>query len=151
MDWLDVFVGKDHENSQNNSNLKPIAATADLKELFSLGPANPDAGFPERIFPSNPSTFSDSYTKYYDALSKFAQDLLEAMTGPLGVESGYFNQYLTHHASALRALNYPALPEGYECKPNEFRASAHTDYGTVTILRSGGPGLQVCYYSHGIL
>mgnify|MGYP003385443684 CR=1 FL=1 len=25
-----------------------------------------------------------------------------------------------------------------------MRASAHTDYGTITILRSGGPGLQVC-------
>ena len=51
---------------------------------------------------------------------------------------------MTHHASALRALNYPALPPGYEHKPNQMRASAHTDYGTITILRSGGPGLQVC-------
>ena len=39
------YIGKDLENSNNNSNIKPIEARADLKELFSLGPSNPDAGW----------------------------------------------------------------------------------------------------------
>ena len=42
----------------------------------------------------------------------------------------------------------PALPPSYPplstaLEPGQTRASAHTDYGAVTILRSGGPGLQV--------
>jgi isopenicillin N synthase-like dioxygenase len=42
----------------------------------------------------------------------------------------------------MRALNYPSL-DGQTPEPSRIRASAHTDYGTVTILKSGGPGLQV--------
>ena len=60
----------------------PVAAP-DLKELFSLGPANPDSGFPARIFPTNPPTFEKDYTLYYDALSELARKILSAMTIPL--------------------------------------------------------------------
>ena len=50
--------------------------------------------------------------------------------------------FVDKHASAIRALNYPIMDKSY-CASGYTRASAHTDYGTLTILRSGGPGLQV--------
>jgi isopenicillin N synthase-like dioxygenase len=34
-----------------------------------------------------------------------------------------------------RALNYPRLPAGFQPAPGQVRASAHTDYGAITILR----------------
>jgi len=52
-----------------------------------------------------------------------------------------FKQFTDKHMSALRSLNYPeqAVP-----KPGQLRASAHTDYGSVTILRQDDVGgLQV--------
>lgn len=52
-----------------------------------------------------------------------------------------FEDKTDHHACALRALNYPDLHTPPE--PGRMRASAHTDYGVLTILKSGGPGLQV--------
>lgn len=42
-----------------------------------------------------------------------------------------------HHASALRAINYPAIDSttAESLRPDQLRASAHTDYGTITILK----------------
>jgi isopenicillin N synthase-like dioxygenase len=54
----------------------------------------------------------------------------------------FFEEYTTHHASALRALNYPST-EDYVMQEGQLRASAHTDYGAFTILRSDSAGLQV--------
>ena len=52
---------------------------------------------------------------------------------------------MDHHISALRLLNYFEVPVGgdNDDKVLPLRASAHTDYGPLTILLSGGPGLQV--------
>lgn len=115
----------------------------DLKEMFSLGPVNPKAGFPERLFPANPEGFSDAWTAYYDTLAALAQNILKGFAIALGLPSEeYFEQFVGHHASALRALNYPDMG-GERPVPGQLRASAHTDYGTITILRSDAPGLQV--------
>ncbi|KAI2489442.1 iron ascorbate-dependent oxidoreductase [Fragilaria crotonensis] len=48
---------------------------------------------------------------------------------------------MDRHQSALRLLNYPNVTE--PTPPGQLRAGAHTDYGAFTILKSGGPGLQV--------
>ena len=61
----------------------------------------------------------------------------------LGFDEDFFLQFVDHHAAALKSVNYPAIPEGFRIKEGQLRCSAHTDYGAVTILKSGGPGLQV--------
>eukprot|EP00349_Pseudokeronopsis_sp_Brazil_P002062 CAMPEP_0202960056 /NCGR_PEP_ID=MMETSP1396-20130829/4226_1 /ASSEMBLY_ACC=CAM_ASM_000872 /TAXON_ID= /ORGANISM="Pseudokeronopsis sp., Strain Brazil" /LENGTH=339 /DNA_ID=CAMNT_0049679023 /DNA_START=59 /DNA_END=1078 /DNA_ORIENTATION=+ len=116
----------------------------DIKEMFSLGPASPEAGFPSRRFPSNPADFEPTWTLYYDTLAELAKHILRAfaLTLELGEET-YFERFIGHHASALRALNYPAIAVGERILPGQCRASAHTDYGMITILRADGPGLQV--------
>ena len=131
-----LSAGKDAETKEDSKSLP------DLKELFSLGPSNPDSGFPTRVFPGQPSTFEEAWTVYYDELAELAAKIMRGFAIGLGKDEFFFDQFLTHHASAVRALNYPAY-EGYEAPPGQLRASAHTDYGTITILKSGGPGLQV--------
>lgn len=61
----------------------------------------------------------------------------------LRLEEDWFASKTNRHASSLRALNYPSLGPGFEAVPGQMRASAHTDYGVLTVLKSGGPGLQV--------
>jgi len=117
-------------------------APPDLKELFSLGPEDPLSGFPGRLFPESPTEFSQAWTTYYDSMEKLASRILSCFALALNLEESFFEQFIDHHASALRALNYPHI-EGYEPVPGQLRASAHTDYGTITILRSDAPGLQV--------
>ena len=46
-----------------------------------------------------------------------------------------------HHTHCYR--NYPPLAAPSPLAPGQLRASAHTDYGVLTILRSTEPGLQV--------
>lgn len=131
-----LSAGKATESNTISTNLP------DLKEMFSVGPCNPQAGMPERIWPQNPEDFAEKCSKYYDALTELATQILQAFAITLNLPENYFEQYTDHHASALRALNYPNI-DGYEAEPGQLRASAHTDYGMITILRSGGPGLQV--------
>lgn len=119
-----------------------VTSPPDLKECFSIGPENPAAMFPPRLFPSEPSDFGEKWAGYYSALEGMAKNILQAMAIGLNLPENFFEQYVDHHASAMRALNYPVL-EGITPVPGQIRASAHTDYGVITILRSGGPGLQV--------
>jgi isopenicillin N synthase-like dioxygenase len=70
----------------------------------------------------------------------------------LDLDEHWFVAKNDRHASSLRALNYPALGPGSPhppSQPGQMRASAHTDYGVLTILKSGGPGLQVFLASNG--
>lgn len=135
--------GKAAEN-EGKENEKKIEHPPDIKEMFSLGPATPEAGFPTRRFPSNPASFEPTWTIYYETLGQLARKILHAFALSLQLEdTWFFEKFIDHHASALRALNYPAIPVGERILPGQCRASAHTDYGTITILRADGPGLQV--------
>jgi isopenicillin N synthase-like dioxygenase len=135
-------AGKDVEKGGSSSSSSAVIPP-DIKELFSLGPADPKTGFPSRIFPNPPADFEASWTTYYDRLANLAQTILKAFAISLNLETNFFDQFITHHASALRAINYPAIPKGQTVLPGQLRASAHTDYGTITILKTDGPGLQV--------
>lgn len=137
-----LSAGKAADPSANN-NEDQNSKAPDLKEMFSLGPGNPVAGFPSRRWPIKPIDFESSWSLYYDTMAKLAAQLLKACAIALELpDENYFEQFIDHHASALRALNYPHL-ENYVPLPGQLRASAHTDYGSLTILRSDSPGLQV--------
>lgn len=69
---------------------------------------------------------------------------MEGFALALDLPIKWFEPKFNKHASALRSLNYPDLAHlGVVPEPGQMRASAHTDYGVLTILKSGGPGLQV--------
>lgn len=136
-----LSAGKAAESA--NGAAEQIVSPPDLKEMFSLGPKDPKAGFPEREFPTEPPEFAETWDKYYDTLAALAQQILRAFALTLKLEDeAFFEQFVDHHASALRAIHYPTInTDGV--LPGQLRASAHTDYGTITILKSDGPGLQV--------
>ncbi len=134
-----LSAGKDVETHTSQSD----APKPDLKEMYSLGPADPEAGFPPRNFPPCPLEFESATTDYYEAVNKLGCHILRAMAIALELpDENFFEKFVTHHASAMRALNYPSVTAD-QVLPGQLRASAHTDYGTITILRSDGPGLQV--------
>lgn len=125
----------------------------DLKETFSIGPApaaaqsvdDPAAAF---VFSPTPwpdvDGFATTMREYYDALAALVDRVMSLMATGLGMPADAFADAIDRHTSALRLLRYPDLA-GTSVEPGQLRAGAHSDYGTLTLLRQqGGPGgLQV--------
>lgn len=68
---------------------------------------------------------------YYRAMADVAATLMEAFAVALGLSDDTFVPYIDRHGSALRLAHYPDLGDS---TPAGFRAGAHTDYGTLTVL-----------------
>lgn len=119
--------------------LSANGSEGDLKEMFSTGPHDRASGQPPPRFPSQPPRFRQAWHEYYLEMETLSQKLLSLMACALKISPEFFAAKSDKHLSSLRALNYPAASYG----TGGMRASEHTDYGSLTILRSGGPGLQV--------
>ena len=126
-------------------------AAPDLKESFAIGPVDrpthtitdPDESFAwsENLWPTALPTLQPAWATYFRALSDLAARLLRLMATGLGLPAAHFDSLIDRHTSAMRALNYPAI--GHDA--GRLGASAHTDYGTLTILLADPvvAGLQV--------
>jgi len=139
--------GKSAEKKQNGKEDNEPAegeppAAGDLKEMFNIGPKDSKAGMPPRRMPERPEGFREAWESYYEEANGLAGRLLGAFALALKLPEDWFQAKADRHISALRANNYPNQ-SGMAKPAGSIRCSAHTDYGTLTILRSGGPGLQV--------
>lgn len=128
-------LGKLLGNAVDNS-------SPDLKETYSFGPSNPASGMPPRRYPANRPEFQEAMEVYYREMEMLSRTLLKIFSVALDLPEDWFENKVGHHLSALRILNYFPV-DASTVKPGAIRASAHSDYGVLTILRSGGPGLQV--------
>jgi isopenicillin N synthase-like dioxygenase len=130
------------------------ATPPDLKETFSVGPfdapielADDDTAafvYSPNRWPASIPEMEAAFRAFYDAMASLVERLMEHMAIGLGLAPGYFAPHIDRHTSALRALHYPDL-EGTSVEPGQLRAGAHTDYGTLTLLRQDDApgGLQV--------
>lgn len=134
--------GKTLEKHEGDSNSQVVSAAGDVKEMFNIGPNDPSSGMPARRPAGKPEGFDGAWEEYFEEANKLAGRLLGAFALALDLPEDWFAKLCDRHISALRANNYPNQT-GLAVAPGSIRCSAHTDYGTLTILRSGGPGLQV--------
>ena len=79
-----------------------------------------------------------TWTAYYDAMRDLGDRLMSLFARGLGLPPGFFADQTGQAANALRAVNYPARDTAP--LPGQLRAGAHTDYGTLTILRQDAAG-----------
>lgn len=130
------------------------AAPGDLKESFSIGPNDvpdepyfrgPAAGphFAPNVWPTTVPGFADAYNAYFEAMSDLSRSLMRLFALGLGLEEYFFDGSIDRHISMFRALSYPHQSE--RPLPGQLRASAHSDYGSLTIVRPDDApgGLQV--------
>jgi len=128
--------------------------SGDMKEMFSVGPYLEIAEMPLPRYPAEPSSMSLSWRTYFESMEGLSAALMRGFALALDLHENWFETKTNKHASSLRALNYPTLGSGLAPKPGQLRASAHTDYGVLTILKSGGPGFPFlirqifCTYSN---
>jgi isopenicillin N synthase-like dioxygenase len=134
----------------------------DLKETFSMGPidvpthvavggaADPAEAFVYEPTPWPPALpeFQPAMKSYYTAMAAFVARIMTVFAEALELPSNFFDSRIDRHTSALRVLNYPAVTEPPQ--PGQLRAGAHTDYGTVTVLRADDApgGLEVLVADH---
>jgi isopenicillin N synthase-like dioxygenase len=126
----------------------------DLKETFSVGPFHvAPAGLddPAATFVFSPNRWPVSFPAlepacraYYDAMVELVARLMGVMALGLGLPRDFFDPDIDEHTSALRLLHYPDLTDRV-IEPGQLRAGAHSDYGTVTLVRQDDApgGLQV--------
>ncbi|MCY3925974.1 MAG: isopenicillin N synthase family oxygenase [bacterium] len=113
----------------------------DLKESLNMGPlelpavvpAGAEAILAEPRWPEEPASLRPAWEAYFRAMADLAERLLAIMATGLDLPADYFEPFLDHHSSAMRAINYPEVET--RPLPGQLRAGAHTDYGTLSILR----------------
>ena len=113
----------------------------DLKETFTVGPiAAPTHSFadPDEASAWSPNLwpelrhFRSVSGEYFATMADLCARLLSLMASTLHLPANHFEPLIDRHTSALRMINYPELAApGAE---GQQRASAHTDYGTLTVL-----------------
>lgn len=116
------------------------AATADNKETFDVGddtdPARPNqwpAGWPE---------LREDMNLFFDRCCEVQLALLGALAERVGVEPGYFAPRMAARDHFFRIICYPETER--DDSQTRFRATPHTDYGTLTLLFNDNEGgLQV--------
>jgi len=114
------------------------ATPADLKESLNVG-----ADFAHNQWPAAPAGLRPALEDYFRAMNALAAELLRVFAAALALPPEYFAGKIDRAASFLRVINYP--PPATPPEPGQLRAGAHTDYGTLTILRAENVagGLQV--------
>lgn len=109
----------------------------DLKEFWHVGRELEKTNkyfseYPENIWPNELSEFKPTMTSLYSALDQVGDVMLEALTGPLKVDTNYFARMDKDGNSILRLLHYPPLEAGVDSRC--VRAAAHEDINLITIL-----------------
>jgi isopenicillin N synthase-like dioxygenase len=124
------------------------SAPPDLKEVFNIGPVtapghamtDPDEAsvYSANLWPAALPELRDAWTAYYTAMSALGTRLMSLFARGLGLPPEFFSDKIDQQPNALRAINYPERAEAP--LPGQLRAGAHTDYGTLTILRQDAVG-----------
>jgi isopenicillin N synthase-like dioxygenase len=133
-----------------------LRARPDWRETFTMGRPTIDASdpyfgadigrmlFQPNVFPVELPEMQPLMERYYAAMTGLATELMQLFALALGLDENWFAARIDRHITNLTITNYPDQPQPPE--PGQLRAGAHTDFGTLTILRAEDRpgGLEVC-------
>jgi isopenicillin N synthase-like dioxygenase len=110
----------------------------DLKESLNVG-----RDFDHDRWPANPPELKPLWIEYFRTLNALAATIMRIFATALDLPEHYFDDKIEPPQAFMRVINYPDQPDNP--LPGQLRAGAHSDYGTLTILRSENVagGLQV--------
>lgn len=117
----------------------------DLKEFWQHG-QHSQKGFelyhyPENVFVNEVAGFNEIIEKAYSQLETSGKVILSSLALYLGLNENYFDDFVNHGNSILRAIYYGPITE--EPK-NAVRAGQHEDINLITLLvGASADGLQV--------
>lgn len=118
----------------------------DFREIFTINQHqidwadpyfNSDAGraiFLPNVYPEEIDGLRETLERYYDAMTELATTLMRLFALALGLDEHWFVDKIDKHMTNLSLSNYPDQPD--ELPTGQLRAGAHTDYGSITILKA---------------
>ena len=120
-------------------------APGDLNESLMIGPVDvpdesyyraPVAGqhFHPNLWPVRPAALRPLYEQCFRDLAQLAATIIRGFALALDLSERFFDAAIDHHISRLRVRYYP--PQPYTPAPGQLRVGAHSDYGSLTILRT---------------
>ena len=122
---------------QRTSGNKTIS---DQKEAFDIGDDN-DPTRPNQ-WPADWPEFRIDMASFFEMCHEVHLELLAALAEQVDLKSDFFLPYVQNKDHFFRVLYYPETTS--ESFNDRFRASTHTDYGTLTLLfNDSNGGLQV--------
>jgi len=121
------------------------AAPPDLFERFSIGPVPADAADPYYRMPGARASFAANiwpdiegfdviWLSYFRAMEDLACRMMRLFALALDLEETWFDGKIDRHISTMVANHYPE--QTTPPLPGQMRAGAHTDYGSLTILKT---------------
>lgn len=133
-----VAFGREHAKDSSHPDLKEIWHIG--REVSAQAPQAAD--YPPNIWPSEISEFKRIFNELYQSLDVTGQRVLEALTGPLGVQPDYFETLAAGGNSLFRLLHYPPLAD--DTPEGAVRAAAHEDINLLTLLvAASSSGLEL--------
>jgi isopenicillin N synthase-like dioxygenase len=110
----------------------------DLKESLNVG-----RDFDHDRWPERPAELRAIWTEYFTRLNELGASIMRIFATALDLPENYFDDKIDPPQAFMRVINYPDQPN--DPLPGQLRAGAHSDYGTLTILKSENVagGLQV--------
>jgi isopenicillin N synthase-like dioxygenase len=130
------------------------ASPPDIKESFSIGPfdlpddayhraARPGNFFAPNLWPERPAELRPIWERYFREMERVSALLMRIFALGLGMPERFFDDKIDHHITNFSVIHYPEQPG--EPLPGQLRAGAHTDYGSLTIVKPDDApgGLQV--------
>lgn len=141
----DAVRGYSSVGEQAFSYSEDIQQPRDLHEKFDVGPVDVDRTdpyfSPERsgphflpnTWPKRPADMEPIWTRYFREMNDLSRRLMSAFARGLDLDPEFFAATIDRDISMLRAINYPHMDEAP--LPGQMRAGAHTDYGSLTIVR----------------
>ena len=133
-----------------------VKAAGDLNESLMIGEPDPPAApyygrelaghhFALNLWPERPAELRAVWTAYFREMERLATDIMRVFALALDVPESYFDDKIDRHISRIRVRCYPPVAADPGSAAGPSRAGAHTDYGSLTILKpeDKAAGLQV--------
>ncbi|THU81631.1 thymine dioxygenase [Dendrothele bispora CBS 962.96] len=106
----------------------------DMKESFECGREDdkiqPNIWLPEGVLPG----FQEACLDFFWLCREVVMDILRALEVGFDLTEGYLTKFHTQTDNQLRLLHYPSVPTESLEKDEIVRISAHSDYGSITLL-----------------
>lgn len=120
----------------------------DLKENMEIGREGVDEKpnkWPEH-FDADGTAFTTFMKEFFTAMQELHLKVMSAIAIGMGLDDEqFFTQYSNKAENNLRLLHYPPVKKNVFLEnPNQVRAGAHSDYGSITLLlQDSAGGLEV--------